>query len=522
MEIPTHQNHVYTLTCENACEVYDVDTDRLLHEHHAGEAQSQFTAIGMKVRVTDDTAHVTEVFNGAAIGNGAGGGNINSDLNVGHGAADAVAAVCTLTLGDLAEGGTLTDGTTTLTLVNPHTKATGWVGVADAAAAGTIKFGGHGAIAFEAKAGAYARAVVSPLEHYETEQEYTLYIAPAGIGDTLDFSCTVTDPENALDEIVAALETASNWLDEATQSVMDEAPVSAQTMGDKIVLTLAESGEAGNAAEIFGSTSTLIAETENVPFAGGSTARTVREVVAVLNASADCHAVAELDADELGISFTAKEYGVNDAITTTGGLFEDAEGMEGGHGDYSVAELVSAINAETDFDVTAAAGTAEGAITLTANTAGAAANAVVYTATGCFGGGRVRQGSTTRGRNAVAQTAFKIYLNGEELDVEPAPLPTALTPTTAMRNGGVYTVTADATAQVYTAVTLESNATAEIWLTCTSDDNSVALPGSSEGWIWLDPMPDMVAGKTYAVAARNVGNAVLARPVYEYTTPAQS
>ena len=102
------------------------------------------------------------------------------------------------------------------------------------------------------------------------------------------------------------------------------------------------------------------------------------------------------------------------------------------------------------------------------------------------------------------------------------PVPEELEEDTAMKNHGVYLVTADATAQDFTGITLADNATAEIWLTCTSDDNSVALPGSSEGWIWLDAMPDMEAGKTYAVAARNVGNAVLARPIYEYTTPAES
>lgn len=104
----------------------------------------------------------------------------------------------------------------------------------------------------------------------------------------------------------------------------------------------------------------------------------------------------------------------------------------------------------------------------------------------------------------------------------PAPVPETLGTTTTLKQGHVYLVTADATAQDFTGITLADNATAEIWLTCTSDDNSVALPGSSEGWIWLDAMPDMEAGKTYAVAARNVGNAVLARPIYEYTTPAES
>lgn len=609
MEIPTRQNHVYTLTCDNACDVYDVDTGTLIHQHHAGEVQSQFTAIGMKSETTDDTAILTELFNGATAGNGSGGGYIESNLNVGHGAADAVAAVCTLTLGDLGTGGTLTDSNgQSVELENPHKYATGTVSISDATAAGSITFGTHEAIVFDADLGAkasgsffnYADAVevngvevappadttsvegwnaafetagvglVCTAAEHEGGPEYIVHVEAAeygvqgnAISITNSFGAVVTleggkDPSRTPQEVVDALNANEDCPAEAVLSHVDEEDAKAvftpwesydssmayelavmengvevnswewnahdgdtvqellaalnddsgeiwhntrdieATLEDgKVVLRrLGVHGAASNGLEIHPWANTPFMETEETPIEGGSD---------------------ESDT----ITLTAKEYGVNDTITITGGLFENAVGMSGGHGDYTVAELVTAIAGEFD-DITPAAGEAEGTITLTANTAGKAANAVVYTSTGCFGGETVKQGSTTRGKDAVSKTSWQIVLNGEVLDVEPAPVPEPLGTTTTLKQGHVYLVTADATAQDFTGITLADNATAEIWLTCTSDDNSVALPGSTQGWIWLDAMPDMEAGKTYAVAARNVGNAVLARPIYDYTTPAQS
>lgn len=521
MEIPTRQNHVYTLTCDNACDVYDVDTGTLIHQHHAGEVQSQFTAIGMKSETTDDTAILTELFNGATAGNGSGGGYIESDLNVGHGAADAVAAVCTLTLGDLATGGTLTDSNgQAVELENPHKYAVGTVSIPDATAAGTIAFGEHEAIEFEAKAAANATGYW-PLEAGS-------YASPP-----IELR-RLADPENPAGEYEVLWEdnggfsTAEEFI-AAFNSEQDAAEAEISELEDTPFLITAKGDYAGAEGNrlVLANDSGGIYVTQ---LSGGQDARTPQEVVDALNASEDCPTVAILDADELGIGFTAKEYGVNDTITITGDLFSDAAGMSGGHGDYTYAEVIAAINGDDGegeptypMGVKAEATLVEvGQITLTSRTAGKAANAIVYTSTGCFGGETVKQGSTTRGKDAVEQTAFKIFLNGEVLDVEPAPTPEELEEDTAMKNHGVYLVTADATAQDFTGITLADNATAEIWLTCTSDDNSVALPGSTEGWIWLDAMPDMEAGKTYAVAARNVGNAVLARPIYEYTTPAES
>lgn len=267
---------------------------------------------------------------------------------------------------------------------------------------------------------------------------------------------------------------------------------------------------------------------------GGQDARTLDEAlelaVSTINDDEDSPIRAEVGEDALGnkgIDVYALEVGSGhdyDCTQTTGQFFQvNIDWESDGQDARTLDEVAAAITAEgSDFADEVVVTHASGAstLTLTAATAGKAANAIVYTSTGCFGGETVKQGSTTRGKDAVEQTAFKIYLNGEELDVEPAPVPEPLDTTTTMLHGHVYLVTADATAQDFTGITLADNATAEIWLTCTSNDNSVALPGSTEGWIWLDAMPDMAAGKTYAVAARNVGNAVLARPIYEYTTPA--
>lgn len=72
----------------------------------------------------------------------------------------------------------------------------------------------------------------------------------------------------------------------------------------------------------------------------------------------------------------------------------------GSDGEYSLAELMEAINASTSFSATAGIGIGDGGILLTAKESGAAANSVVYTATGCFGSGEVQQGSVRAGADA--------------------------------------------------------------------------------------------------------------------------
>ena len=119
----------------------------------------------------------------------------------------------------------------------------------------------------------------------------------------------------------------------------------------------------------------------------------------------------------------------------------------------------------------------------------------------------------------MEQTALKIYLNGEELNVEPAPLPTALTPTTAMKNGGVYTVEA---AYEATTLSLPANATAEIWVRIGATAFNVHLPDT---WEWVNGAAADMTGKTnttFCIAVRNDGAKVLASMAYSYeTTPAQ-
>ena len=492
MEIPTQQNHVYTLTCDNACEVYDVDTDRLIHVHHAGEVQSQFTAIGMKSRTSDDTAHITEVFKSAPAGNG-GGGYIESDLNIGHGASAAVAAQCTLTLGDLATGGTLADSNgQSVELEDPHKYATGTVSIPDATAAGTLTIG-EWSKTWEAAPGAQATG--------------WLQLA-AGAGTFMVNGAIVNNPEDYTD-----VEAWNDVLEPCGVFCTDE---SIETGSPKVNIAAIEYGEAGNAItlEAVGEFYSVSGPT----LAGGANGRTSRDVYNDILEDADCPVDVTLDADELSLGFTAKVYGVNDAISAVGDMFANWSGMSGGHGDYSVAELITAIGGEFD-DITATAGETEGTIVLTAAEAGAAANATTYTATGCFGGGTVKQGSTTRGKNAVAQTDYGIILNGNQ--------PHTLVGgehATAMKNGGVYTVAAAGTALDFSDVTLGDNATAEVWVECTAATN-ITWPTA---WRWLeDSAPQVSCGTAteashrYRIVVRNEGAplAIVARVAYDYSNP---
>ena len=389
----------YAVTSANGCTVTLANGVEVTLQ--AG--QDYFTPDTPEVVVSDDDATVVQVFNHAP-GRRGSGGDIESDLNVGHAAADAVAAVCTLTLGDLATGGTLTDSNgQSVELEAPHAYATGSVGLADATAAGTITFGTHEAIEFEAEPAVAASALLTMKDSLPDSIEFGLALG----GEDLNSFSAENSEVWTLDTIVSAINNADNWT---------HAPeVEASEVDGKCLLTAKSEypGTAGNSLEVIALENSPFAEPDTL-LSGGVNARTPQEVVDALNASEDCPAVAVLDEDEQGITFTADEYGVNDTITITGDLFENPQGMSGGHGDYTVAELVTAISGEFD-DITPTAGDTEGTIVLTAIMAGADANSITYTATGCFGGGTVKQGSTTRGKNAVEQTAFKIYLNGAEL-----------------------------------------------------------------------------------------------------------
>ena len=639
----------YCVTSDSECEIVDTATNQTIHLHHAGEGQSYFTAIGLDSEPSDDSAIITPTFKGATAGNGSGGGYIESNLNVGHGAADAVAAVCTLTLGDPTEEGTLEDNSTPVA----------------------------------------ASASVTPLESYAAGTTYDMGIGDAG-NTYGGFTWTPGEASTPAD-FVEALNTLGNW-GTGPQQPMETPLVHAELDEDtgKVVLTLVDEnwiGTDGNRLEVKGFADNLpISDEVPVSFSGGADRRklhldaapatyahdfwamthpTAGGVLVVgdhtftaVAEKADAYATgyflidvgaetqlggtlklmrgeeevyshefaadeegepwtigsvkAELEADEdwpctildeeSEIDFQAPVIGEswNDVeLVLEGDLFMNGAVYHGGMQDGSTARTleealelaVSTINDDEDspiraevgedaqgnkgiavyareagsghnydcwqttglfFDVNtsmaydgedartldevAAAITVEGSdfadevvvthasgastLTLTAATAGKAANAIVYTSTGCFGGETVKQGSTTRGKDAVEQTAFKIYLNGEELDVEPAPLPTALTPTTAMRNGGVYTVAADIDAQL---VTLHANATAEIWVRIGTTALNVQLPPA---WVWVNGAASDMTGKTnttFCISVRNDGVKVLASVAYSYdTTPAQS
>ena len=481
----------YTITPETDC---DLATPNGISIHLPAGIQYFHFADSVSIDISG-TATVTQnppLFKPASA-SALGGGFIESDLNVGHGATDAVAAVCTLTTGDPATVGTLADSNgQSVELENPHKFATGTVSIPDATAAGTLAIG-EWSMAWEADSG--ARAVG------------WLQLA-AGAGTFMVNGVIVNNPEDYTD-----VEAWNDILEPGSVFCTDE---SIETGSPKVNIAAIEYGEAGNSItlEAVGEFCSVSGPT----LAGGANGRTSRDVYNDILADKNCPVDVTLDAGELGLEFRAKEYGENDEIAVTGSMFSDVVGMSGGHGDYSVAELVTAIAGEFE-DITPAAGEAAGTITLTANTPGADANAITYTATGCFGSGTVKQGSATRGKNAVEQTALKIYLNGEELNVEPAPLPTALTPTTAMKNGGVYTVEA---AYEATTLSLPANATAEIWVRIGATAFNVNLPDS---WVWVNGAASDMTGKTnttFCIAVRNDGAKVLASMAYSYeTTPAQ-
>ena len=527
MEIPTRQNHVYTLTCDNACDVYDVDTGTLIHQHHAGEVQSQFTAIGMKSETTDDTAILTELFNGATAGNGSGGGFIESNLRIGHGAADAVAAVCTLTLGEATEEGTLVDnaGHELHLDAAPATFAHDFWAMTHPTAGGVLVVGDHTFAAVAEKADAYASGYFLIDLEAETQLGGTLKLMR---GEEVVYSHEFAADEEGepwtLDSVKAELEADEDWpctiLDDESE-IDFQAPVIGESWND--VELVLEGDLFMNGAVYHGG------------MEYGSTARTLEEAlelaVSTINDDEDSPIRAEVGEDALGnkgIDVYALEVGSGhdyDCTQTTGQFFQVSIDWESdGQDARTLDEVAAAITAEgSDFADEVVVTHASGAstLTLTAATAGKAANAIVYTSTGCFGSETVKQGSTTRGKDAVEQTAFKIYLNGEELDVEPAPLPTALTPTTAMRNGGVYTVAAAGTALDFSAVTLPDNATAEIWIECTAATNITWPPA----WKWLEGSAPQVACDTateashrYRIVVLNEGPAlnIVARVAYDY------
>ena len=475
----------YTITPETDC---DIDTPNGISIHLPAGIQYFHFADSVSIDISG-TATVTQnppLFKPASA-SALGGGYIESNLNVGHGASAAVSAVCTLTLDDLAAGGTLADSNgQSVELENPRKYAQGDAAFRDAAEAGTLTIG-EWSKAWEEKKDAKASGVFSIMGDEDTisvtngEDEYSVQV-PANY-------------DISVDDWTAAFAAAGCGIVCTAVEAHGETEVSVEA---------AEAGEAGNGFVI------SVETYEPVTLAGGSTARTAVNVYNDIHEDPDCPVDVTLDADELGLGFTAKEYGVNDAISAEGDMFSNWSGMGGGHGDYSVAELVTAVAGEFD-DITATAGAAEGTISLTANTAGADANAIVYTATGCFGSGTVKQGSTTRGRNAVTQTDFEIILNGG------APQPLDVDSSEPLKNGHVYTL-AVTSATNLSALTVKAYATCELWLDYSA--GSVTWP---TGLWWAEgSAPTLAAGKSYTIALRYDGVKLRANVQYKDDTPAQS
>lgn len=125
--------------------------------------------------------------------------------------------------------------------------------------------------------------------------------------------------------------------------------------------------------------------------------------VAAADCGVRCTSI-ENDVENVIVYIEALEPGESgNAITLEADAGNEVSGatLEGGSdGEHSLAALMEAINASTSFSATAGIGIGEGGILLTAKESGAAANSVVYTATGCFGSGEVHQGSVRAGADS--------------------------------------------------------------------------------------------------------------------------
>ena len=511
----------YTITPETDC---DIDTPNGISIHLPAGIQYFHFADSVSIDISG-TATVTQnppLFKPASA-SALGGGYIESDLNVGHGAADAVAAQCSLTPGaDLDIGGTLEhDGSVVeledqfavLDIAVSHPEYGGKLAVTDA--------DGQTLYTFDTPAapGDFASIVLTFAQGWELNGiEFAL---DKGDGDTLELAYS-WEGDFSLDDFVEFLNSG------AEGSLGDFAEARPWAAGIKITLKdPAFAGTAGNAVSYASRTMSPFTNEDGETFGGGG--ENARDLAGLVEAMQDDGAPVEVEvnAGNDGVLLTSKVGGAAGAYNVVnaegGDLWLGVDDSLTIAAPRTLADLAGAIEEDVTLMELASASVSDGKIVLTAPTTPTATqyNNMEYTATGCFGGGTVKQGSTTRGRNAVEQTAFKIYLNGAELDVEPAPLPTALTPATAMRNGGVYTVEA---AYEATTLSLPANATAEIWVRIGATAFNVQLPDS---WVWVNGAASDMTGKTnttFCIAVRNDGVKVLASIAYSYDTtpPAQS
>lgn len=403
----------------------------------------------------------------------------------------------------------------------PDAQSRGVLTVADATEGGTLSIGETGLPAFSEKKetpASISLALVSDVSELHGDYEIGLQYNGELWCIFATYITTFTGEEFA--EVIS---NAERWgLPDGT--ALGFAPVEAtwDSTTEKITMvSTAKLGEDGNNLTYEAQTMTPFDAPEDPSFSGGQDARTMEEAVNMvsnaINTAAGESVEAIADYENNAVNVTALEAGAAGdllAFSVTGDLLEVTRQMQGGQDARTLDEVAAAITAAgSDFADEVVVSHASGAttLTLTAATAGKAANAIVYTSTGCFGGGTVKQGSTTRGKDAVTQTDYEIIMNGG------APQPLDLASTAPLKNAHVYTL-AVAVDTDLSALTVTAYATCELWIDYTA--GSVTWP---QGLWWAEgSAPTLAAGKSYAIALRNDGVKLRANVQYEDSTPAQS
>ena len=497
----------YTITPETDC---DLATPNGISIHLPAGIQYFHFADCVSIDITG-TATVTQnppLFKPASA-SALGGGFIESNLNVGHGASAAVAAQCALTPGaDLDIGGTLEHGGSVVELEEQLAELDIAVGHPEHDGKLEVTDGGQTLYIFNVPAapGDFASIVLTLSEYTPTSQiEFGLN---KGDGNELEVYYPF-EGDFSLDDFVEFLNSG------AEGSLGDFAEARPWAAGIKITLKdPAFAGAAGNAMSYVYYAMSPFTNEDGEAFSGGG--ENARDLAGLVEAMQDDDAPVEVavNSDNDGVLLTSKVGGAAGAYNVVnaegGDLWLGVDDTLAIAAPRTLADLAGAIEEDSTLMELASASVSDGKIVLTAPTTPTATqyNNMEYTATGCFGSGTVKQGSATRGRNAVAQTDFEIILNGNQ--------PRPLTPTTAMKNGGVYTVAA---AYEATSLSLPPNATAEIWVRIGATAFNVSLPDS---WVWVNGAASDMTGKTnttFCIAVRNDGVKVLANMAYSYPAP---
>ena len=496
----------YTITPETDC---DIDTPNGISIHLPAGIQYFPFADSVSIDISG-TATVTQnppLFKPASAAV-SGGGYIESNLNVGHGAADAVAAVCTLAPGaDLDIGGTLEhDGSVVeledqfaeLDIAVSHPEYGGKLEVTDTGGQTLYTFG------IPAVPGDFASILLTLSESTPTGQiEFGL---DKGDGTELDVYYPF-EGDFSLDDFMDFLNSC------AEGSLGDFAEAS--TAGGAIRITLKDpafAGVTGNAVKYVYMAMSPFTNEDGEAFSGGENARDLAGLVEAMQDD-DAPVTVEANSNNDGVLLTSKVGGAAGAynvvnVAGSGDLWLGVNDTLAIATPRTLADLAGYITIHAELMELASASVSDEAIMLTAPTTPTARqyNDLEYTATGCFGGGTVKQGSATRGKNAVEQTDFEIILNGNQ--------PRPLTPTTTMRNGGVYTVEADIDAR---NVTLAEHATATIVVSAADGlVPNVQLPA----WKWCTEnglQPALAYFHVYRLKVADDGFLTTARLVSSYS-----